>query len=75
MGLAVQSTLDKGLAQTTVEFKISLIRPITAETGWIKAEGTVLNCGRRVGTAEGRLTDSNGRLLAHSTTTCLIFGG
>jgi uncharacterized protein (TIGR00369 family) len=73
MGLAVQSTLDKGFAQTTVEFKISLMRPITPETGRITAEGRVLNCGRRVGTAEGRLTDGKGRLLAHGTTTCLIF--
>lgn len=73
MGLAVQSTLDKGFAQTTVEFKISLIRPITPGMGRIKAEGTVLNCGRRVGTAEGRLVDGKGRLLAHGTTTCLIF--
>ena len=73
MGLAVQSTLDKGFAQTTVEFKISLMRPITPDTGRITAEGRVLNCGRRVGTAEGRLTDGKGRLLAHGTTTCLIF--
>ena len=73
MGLAVQSTLEKGVGQTTLEFKISLVRPITPETGAIKAEGIVLTRGRRVGTAEGRITDSNGRLLAHGTTTCLIF--
>jgi uncharacterized protein (TIGR00369 family) len=73
MGLAVQSTLDKGVAQTTLEFKISLVRPITPETGLIRAEGVVLNCGRRVGTAEGRVTDGKDRLLAHGTTTCLIF--
>ena len=73
MGLAVQSTLEKGFTQTTVEFKIALVRPITPETGSIKAEGKVLNRGRRIGTAEGRLTDSNGRLLAHGTATCLIF--
>ena len=73
MGLAVQSTLDKGVSQTTLEFKISLVRPITPETGLITAEGKVLNCGRRIGTAEGRVTDGNGRLLAHGTTTCLIY--
>jgi uncharacterized protein (TIGR00369 family) len=73
MGLAIRSTLDKGVAQTTLEFKISLLRPITSETGPIKAEGVVLNCGRRIGTAEGRLTDREGRLLAHGTTTCLIY--
>jgi uncharacterized protein (TIGR00369 family) len=73
MGLAVQTTLEKGVASTTLEFKISLVRPITPETGPIRAEGMVLNRGRRVGTAEGRITDGKGRLLAHGTTTCLIF--
>jgi uncharacterized protein (TIGR00369 family) len=73
MGLAVQSTLEKGVGQTTLEFKISLVRPITPETGLIKAEGVVLSRGRRVGTAEGRITDDKGRLLAHGTTTCLVF--
>jgi uncharacterized protein (TIGR00369 family) len=73
MGLAVQSTLEKGVGQTTLEFKISLVRPITTETGEIRAEGIVMSRGRRVGTAEGRVTDRNGRLLAHDTTTCLIF--
>lgn len=73
MGLAVQSTLEKGMAQTTLEFKISLVRPITSGTGTITAEGSVLSRGRRIGTAEGRIVDRNGRLLAHGTTTCLIF--
>lgn len=73
MGLAIWSTLEKGISQTTLEFKISLIRAITPASGLIQAEGIVLNRGRRIGLAEGRITDSNGRLLAHGTTTCLIF--
>jgi uncharacterized protein (TIGR00369 family) len=73
MGLAVHSMLDKGFAQTTLEFKISLVRPITPQTGLVKAEGKVISCGRRVGTAEGKLTDKDGRVLAHGTTTCLIY--
>jgi uncharacterized protein (TIGR00369 family) len=73
MGLAIQSTLEKGVGSTTLEFKISLVRPITPDTGLIRAEGVVLNCGRRIGTAEGRVTDAKGRLLAHGTTTCLVF--
>jgi uncharacterized protein (TIGR00369 family) len=73
MGLAIQSTLEKGIGQTTLEFKISLVRPITPDTGPIRAEGIVMSRGRRVGTAEGRVTDGSGRLLAHGTTTCLIF--
>ena len=75
MGLAIQSMLDSGISQTTLEFKISLVRPITPETGPVRAEGTVLSCGRRIGTAEGRVVDGKGRLLAHGTTTCLIFSG
>ena len=73
MGLAIQSTLEEGIGQTTLEFKISLVRPITTDTGPITAEGVVLSRGRRVSTAEGRITDGGGRLLAHGTTTCLIF--
>jgi uncharacterized protein (TIGR00369 family) len=73
MGLAIQSTLEKSVGSTTLEFKISLVRPITPETGPIRAEGVVLSCGRRIGSAEGRITDAAGRLLAHGTTTCLIF--
>jgi uncharacterized protein (TIGR00369 family) len=72
MGLAVMTLLDKGVGSTTLEFKISFVRGITPEMGVIRAEGTVINPGRRVGTAEGRVTDANGRLLAHATTTCLI---
>jgi uncharacterized protein (TIGR00369 family) len=72
MGLAIKSVLDKGVGSTTLEFKISLVRAITVETGELRAEGKVINCGGRVGTAEGRVTDVNDRLLAHGTTTCLI---
>jgi uncharacterized protein (TIGR00369 family) len=73
MGLAVRSTLAKGINSTTLEFKISFMRPITPQTGEIRAEGWVINCGRRVGIAEGRITDRQGRILVHGTTTCLIF--
>ncbi|MBS0527592.1 MAG: PaaI family thioesterase [Proteobacteria bacterium] len=72
MGLAVMTLLDKGVGSTTLEFKISFVRAITPETGLIRAEGKVVSPGRRVGTAEGRVTDATGRLLAHATTTCLI---
>ena len=73
MGCAVHSTLPKGVSYTTLEFKVSLIRAITAETGPVRAEGLIISSGRRVATAEGKLTDGKGRLLAHATTTCLIF--
>jgi uncharacterized protein (TIGR00369 family) len=73
MGPAILSMLPKGLGSTTLEFKISFLRPITPQTGLVRAEGTVLTRGRRVGTAEGRVIDGENRFLAHGTTTCLIF--
>ena len=58
IGLVILSTLEKGGGQTTSNSKISLVRSITTETGLITADGVVLRRGRRVGTAEGRITDT-----------------
>ena len=73
MACAVHSKLPAGRAYTSVEIKISFARPIFAETGELRATGTVLTFGRRLATSEGKLTDAEGRLYAHGTTTCLIF--
>jgi len=73
MGAAVHTTLTKGLTYTTLETKFNLTRPITADTGRIVAEGTVLHRGRTLATADGRVTDERGKLLAHGTSTCLVF--
>jgi uncharacterized protein (TIGR00369 family) len=73
MGLAVHSMLPPGTGYTTLEFKISFIRGMTRDTGAVRTEGRTLNVGRRTATAEARITDSKGRLLAHATTTCLVF--
>ena len=73
MGLAVHTTLPAGTGYTTLEFKISFIRGMTKDTGPVRSEGRTLNVGRRTATAEGRITDTKGRLLAHATTTCLVF--
>ena len=73
MGLAVHSMLPAGTGYTTLEFKISFIRGMTDDTGPVRSEGRTLNVGRRAATAEGRITDAKGRLLAHATTTCLVF--
>ena len=73
MSCAVQTRLPAGKGYTTLEFKVNLVRALTDETGPVRAEGTAIQVGSRVGTAEGRLVDSSGRLYAHGTTTCLIF--
>jgi uncharacterized protein (TIGR00369 family) len=73
MGLAVHSMLPPGSGYTSLEFKISFIRGMTSETGTVRTEGKVLHLGRRTATAEARILDAKGRLLAHATTTCLVF--
>jgi uncharacterized protein (TIGR00369 family) len=74
MGCAVHTALPEGVGYTTLELKVNFTRPITTETGRILCEGTVVHRGGRVATAEGRVTaERDGKLLAHGTTTCLIF--
>ena len=51
----------------------AFVRPISADTGEVRAEGKIIHFGRQIASAEGRLTDARGRLLAHATTTCLVF--
>ena len=72
MGCAIHTLLDVGVRYTTLEVKTNFVRAITAETGVIRCEGRVIHKGRRVATAEGRVVDAAGKLLAHGTTTCLI---
>jgi uncharacterized protein (TIGR00369 family) len=73
MGCAVNTTVPAGSHYTTVDLTINYVRPVLAATGEVRAEGRVLHGGRKIATAEGRLTDADGRLLAHGLTTCLIF--
>ena len=73
MGLAIHTALPAGSGYTTLEFKVSFIRAMTADTGAVRTEGRTLSFGRRTATAEARITDAKGRLLAHATTTCLVF--
>jgi uncharacterized protein (TIGR00369 family) len=72
MGCAVQSCLPAGVAWTTLELKINLVRALTLDSGTVRCEGSVIHVGRRVATAEARLFDSQGRLCAHATTTCMV---
>src|SRR3954471_16298602 len=73
MGLAIHTMLPPGSGYTTLEFKISFIKGMTDDSGPVRSEGRILSVGRRAATAEARITDAKGRLLAHATTTCLVF--
>jgi uncharacterized protein (TIGR00369 family) len=74
MGCAVQTTLPTGMAYTTLEVNVNFARPMTRDTGRVLCEAQVVHRGRTVATAEGRIfAEDTGKLIAHGTTTCLIF--
>ena len=73
LGCAVQTTLAKGEAYSTAEFKVNLMRPITPKTGEVVCEGRVLHRGRTLAVSEATLKDAAGKLLAFGTETCAIF--
>jgi uncharacterized protein (TIGR00369 family) len=75
LGCAVQTTLPAGVAYTTLSLEVKFVRPITRDTGPVRAEATVIHRGRTQATAEARLiANETDKLLAHATTTCLIIG-
>jgi uncharacterized protein (TIGR00369 family) len=73
MGCAVHSVLAPGQGYTTLEIKVNYVRAMSPETGPVFAEGRVLHAGRQAATSEGFLRDAGGKLLAHGTTTCIVF--
>jgi uncharacterized protein (TIGR00369 family) len=73
MGCAVHSTMDAGVGCATLELKINYIRPVPTDGRRLTATGTTIHVGRTTATAEGRVVDEQGRLVAHATTTCVIF--
>lgn len=72
MGCAVQTLAPAGVAYLTLELKVNLVRPLRLGMGVVSGEGTVLHFGRQTALAEARLTDADGKLYAHATSTCLI---
>lgn len=72
-GCAAHSKLSATQAYTTVEIKVSYLKPITRDTGRLRAEGTVVSMGRKVAFTEGRLVDAAGKVYATATSTLVIF--
>jgi len=73
LGCAINAMMPAGKVFTTMEMKINYVRPITRERGELRCEANVIHAGGRVATAEGRITDEDGKLYAHGTATCILF--
>lgn len=72
MGTAIHTTLGPGVGYSTLELKVNFIRSVTTDKQRLIATGTTIHVGRRTATAEGRVVDERGKLVAHGTTTCII---
>lgn len=72
-GCAVQTTLPAGTAYTSLDLNVSFLRSITAGTGRVVATGRVTKPGTKAAFVEADIRDSDGRLLATATSTCLVF--
>ena len=72
MGCAVHSVLAPGQTYTTVDMSVSFVRPVFEKTGKLKCEGKIVHAGARIATAEGRVWDEAGTLIAHGSETCLV---
>jgi len=73
MACAVQTTLPQGTGYTTVEYKVTILRPAFTDTPPLRAIGTVVSSGRRVATATGEMVGPDGKVYATGSTTCLVF--
>jgi uncharacterized protein (TIGR00369 family) len=71
-GCAACSLLPAGAGYATVETKGNFSRPITKDTGRVRAEACVVSRGRQVISAEGKVLGPDGKVLAHGTSTILV---
>jgi len=74
-GCAGYSLIPAGAGFRTVETKANLSRPITGDTGRVRAEAHVVSQTRHIISTEARLTSREGRVLAHGTSTLMVVSG
>ena len=72
---SVHSTLEVGEMYTSLDLAVKFLRPVTVDSGLLRCEGSVVQRGRRTALAEAKLYDGRGKLLAHATSSCMIFRG
>ncbi|MEB8340177.1 PaaI family thioesterase [Streptomyces endophyticus] len=72
-GCAVHSTLPPGMGYTSLDLNVKFLRRITVDTGRVRAIGTVVHSGRQTALAQAQLVDATDRVLAHATSTCMLF--
>ena len=73
LGCAVMSALPAGTSYTTLELKLNLVRALNTKVPLVRSIAKTVHVGKQVATAEAQLIGHDGKLYAHSSTTCLVF--
>jgi uncharacterized protein (TIGR00369 family) len=73
LGCALHTTLPAGKGYTSVEIKVSYLKPVLPSSGLLTATGRVVRAGSRVGFTEGEVTDASGAIVATASSTLLVF--
>jgi uncharacterized protein (TIGR00369 family) len=74
-GCAVHTTLEAGDAYTSIDITVQYLRPVTSDSGVLRATGRVTKRGRRVAFATAEVVDGGGALVATATSSCLVMEG
>lgn len=72
LAVAIQSRLPAGQSAATIDLNITFIRPITLETGRVRAIAKVIHIGRQIATAEAKLLDAKEKLYTHANGTFMV---
>ena len=70
--LAVRTTLEAGVGYTSIDLNVSYTRPVTRDSGALRAVGTVVKPGRRVAFSQAEISDAAGKVVATATSSCLV---
>ncbi|QSR28635.1 aromatic compound degradation protein PaaI [Nocardioides aromaticivorans] len=72
LGCAVHTKLPAGVGYTSLDLNIRFTRAANLDSGLLRCRAEVVTIGRRTATAEARVLDGDGRVVAHASTTCLL---
>lgn len=73
LGCTLHSTLDAGVGYTSLDLKVNFLKAVTIKSGLLSATGKLIHKGGRTALVEARLTDNEGTIYAHATSSCMIF--
>lgn len=71
-GCAVHTTLDAGVAYTSIDINVSYLRPVTKDSGVLRATGHITKPGRRIAYCSAEIVDQAGKVVATASSSCLV---